>query len=200
MHRDSLFLLMLAEAIGFGTICFLLKRLAQFRKRTWDDVPEFLRQLNGPEVGRLFDIEAERQAMACGNHRRCLRARLDLAREYLQRMCHNATIVYQWGETEWSDMLRHGLEYDQETRERLLALHREAITFLVAARLALVQMWFWSILHFDKWRMLPLPSVAALKKPASIDLLEAYERVKLAAGALALVYGEEHREEINALM
>lgn len=200
MGKDAVLLLMLAEAIGLTALYCLLKRLSQFTKRTWDDVPEFLRQINHTAVCRLFDGADEKESLAFGNSRRALRCRLDLAREYVRSLQHNVTIVYQWGETEWQDMVRYRLEYDEDTRERILALHREAITFLVAARVALVKMWIWSVLQFEKWPVLPLSSVARLRAPGSVDLLAAYQKVKDAAAALASVYGEEHSEEIGHLM
>lgn len=200
MGKDYLMLIMLAEAIGLATLCFLLRRLSQFTRRTWDDVPEFLRQVNYDAIEKLFDPDQEREALAFGNSRRALRCRLDLAREYLRNLQHNVTIVNQWAETEWLDMSRHRLQYDEETREKILTLHREAITFLVAARVGLARMWLLSVLQFDKWPVLRLASVAGLRRPGSVDLLQAYQRTKHAAAALASLYGEEHAEEIRELM
>src|SRR5215467_4606515 len=178
MGKDALLLIMFAEAIGLAAVYFLLKRLSQFTRRTWDDVPEFLRQVRFESVEKLFDADEEREALAFGNSRRALRCRLDLAREYLHNLQHNVMIVHQWGETEWLDMVRHRLEYDEETRERILTLHREAVTFLVAVRVGLAKMWLWSVLQFDKWPVLPLASVAGLRRPGSVDLLQAYQRAK----------------------
>lgn len=200
MGKDAVLLLMLAEAIVLTALFYVLRRLSQFTKRTWDDVPEFLRHINHEAVERLFDANDERATLAFGNPRRALRCRLDLAREYVRNLHHNVTIVYQWGETEWQDMVRHHLEYDEDTRQKMLALHREAITFLVAARVAMVKMWLWSVVQFEKWPVLALASVAVLRTPGSVDLLHAYQRVKNAAAALASVYGEEHSEEIGKLM
>jgi len=200
MGKDAFLLIMFAEAIGLAGLYFLFKRLSQFTRRTWDDVPEFLRQVRFESVEKLFDADEEKEALTFGNSRRALRCRLDLAREYLRSLQHNVTIVYQWGETEWLDMVRHHLQYDEDTREKIIALHREAITFLVAVRVALFKIWFWSVLQFEKWPAIPLSSVAGLRQPGSVDLLEAYQRVKRAAAALASVYGEEHVDEINQLM
>jgi len=200
MGKDALLLIMFAEAIGLAGLYFLFKRLSQFKRRTWDDVPEFLRQVRFESVEKLFDAGEEKEALTFGNSRRALRCRLDLAREYLRSLQHNVTIVYQWGETEWLDMVRHQLQYDEDTREKILALHREAITFLVAVRVALFKIWFWSVVQFEKWPALPLASVAGLRHPGSVDLLDGYQRVKTAAAALASVYGQEHADEINELM
>lgn len=200
MGKDALLLIMLAEAVGLAALYLLLQRLAQFSKRTLDDVPDFLRQVNHAAIERLFDPGAEAEALISGNPRRTMRARLDLAREYVQNLHHNVTIVYQWGETEWRDMVHYNLEYDEDLRQRMLALHREAITFRVSARMALAKIWLLSVLNFDKWPLIPHPSVAALRRPGNVDLLQAYQRVKVAAAALAWVYGEEHSAEIETLM
>lgn len=200
MSGNFLIMIMLAEAVGLATLYSLLRRLSWFTKRTWDEVPEFLRQLDWAAVEKLFDAEEEQALLSFAGSRRTLRARLALCREYLKRMQHNAIIVYQWAETEWSDMVRHHLEYDPATREKILALHRDSITFLVAARVALIRIWFWSVLHFDKVAIFPVPSVAGLRRPGSVDLVAAYRQVKQAAAGLAEVYGEEQVEEIRTLM
>ncbi len=200
MTKDAIVLLMLAEAIGLTALYFLLQRLSQFTRRTWDEVPEFLRHINYDAVEKLFDPEEEQEAVAYANARRTLRCRLALAREYVQNLYHNATVVYQWGETEWFDMVRHRLDYDADTRQRLLALHREAVTFRVACRIILVKIWFWSVLQFDRWPLGPLPSVARLRHPGSLDLLQCYHRVKRAASNFASIYGEQHSQEIETLM
>lgn len=193
-------IVMLAEAIGLTALYCLLRRLSQFTRRTWDDVPEFLRPINHGAVKRLFDAAQETEALPSRNSRRVLRSRMDLAREYLRNLHHNVTIVYQWGETEWQHRVRHGPEYDGETRDKMLSLHREAITFLVAARVALVKIWLWSVVQFEKWPAVPCATMAGLRTPGSVDLLHAYQRVKDAAAALASVYGEEYSEEIGNLM
>jgi hypothetical protein len=200
MTANVLTLILLAEAIGLAALYLLLKRLSWFTKRTWDEVPEFLRQLDPQVMEKLFDAQEETGTLASGHLRRTRRARLALAREYLDRMQHNATIVYQWAETEWSDMVRHRLQYEPYTRQKIIALHRESITFLVAVRLAQTKIWFWSVLHFDKLKMIPLPSVAGQRRLGSLDLLEAYNQVKQAAAALAGIYGDEQAQEIQVLM
>jgi hypothetical protein len=200
MTVNLLILIMLAEAIALVSLYCLLRRLSWFTKRTWDEVPEFLRQLDLHAIETLFDPEVEKEVLYSGNHRRMQRARLALAREYLKRMQHNATIVYQWAETEWSDMEKHGLEYEPDVQARILALHREATSFLVLVRFALARTWFWSILHFDKLVLLPLPSIAALRQPGAVDLITAYSQTKEAAVAMAEIYGDEQAHEIRMFM
>lgn len=200
MGKDTLLLIMLAEAVGLAALYLLLQRLTRFSKRTWDEVPEFLRRVDHQAIEKLFDPAEEAELLVFGNSRRTLRGRLDLAREYLENLYHNVTIVYQWGETEWWDMVHHNLEYEEDTRQKMLMLHREAITFRVAARMVLIKIWLWSLLNFDKWPFAPRPSVAALRQPGSVDLLHAYKRVKAAAAALASIYGDEHSAEIEELM
>jgi hypothetical protein len=201
MSKDILIWIMLGEAVGIGTMMRILRRLSAFTDRTLDDVPEFLQPIRLPDIENIFDPAKEREDLAgMGNVRRAQRARLALAREYVFRMQHNATIVYEWASTEWEDMVAHTLEYDRDTRERILALRREAILFGICSSMALARMWFWSLIHFEKWRFLPLPSVAAMRSVGGVDLVQAYVRVKDAALALALVYGQEHCWALDALM
>src|SRR5258708_34302266 len=127
MAKDTLVWIIILEAVILGLLRVLLHQRALFKERTWDEVPELLRRLDGDEVSKLFDVEAEFDAsMLRHSHRarRTLRVKLDMAREYLRRMQHNALIIFQWADTEWSDMVRHRLTYDEETREKILALRR----------------------------------------------------------------------------
>ncbi len=201
MSKDTLLWIMLGEAVGIATLGALLRQLSSFNDRTLDDVAGFLRPISHQELERLFDPVGEQcQLQAFGNVRREQRARLDLSREYLGRMLHNTLIVSQWASTEWADMLKHQLNYDVDTRERILALRREAILFRLSASVVLARMWFWSLLHFDRWRFLPLPSVAGFRRSLDTDLLENYRKVKDSALSLALIYGQEHYRELDELM
>ena len=194
---------MLAGGFLVSAGALWLHSRTRFTERTWDEVPDFLRPMDPEILRRLFDPNAETRILLYQRQpgrRRAQRVRLELAREYAGRMFHNTRVVYEWSRTEWIDMVRHGLDYDDEVREKILALRKTCILFGMAARVVLVRMWLWSLLGFERWRLLPLPRVAGLRKTGSVDLLEAYERVKAAALDLALVYGEEKNQELKALM
>lgn len=203
MAKDTLVWIIILEAVILGVLRILLHQRTLFKERTWDEVPELLRRLDGADVSKLFDMDAELDArMLRHSHRarRALRVRLDMAREYLRRMQHNALIIFQWADTEWSDMVRHGLSYDEETREKILTLRRETVVFRIAVMVVLGEIWLWSLLHFDKYLLLPIPRVGSLRRAGGIDILETYRKMKEAAAALALIYGEESFVEINNLM
>src|SRR5215469_609466 len=91
MSKDALLLIMLAEAIGIAALYFLLKRMSEFTRRSWDEVPEFLRQVNHEAMEKLFDAADERASLSFSNVRRAVRCRLALAREYVQNLYHNVT-------------------------------------------------------------------------------------------------------------
>jgi hypothetical protein len=62
-------------------------------------------------------------------------------------------------------------------------------------------MWLLSLLHFDEWRFMPVPSIAARRKVFSADVLQSYERVRQAAAHLARVaYSEVDSQLILAKM
>ena len=203
MAKETLVWIIILEAVILGVLRIFLHQRTLFKERTWDEVPELLRRLDGADVSKLFDMDAESDARILRHShraRRALRVRLDMAREYLRRMQHNALIIFQWADTEWSDMVRHGLSYDEETREKILALRRETIIFRVAVMVVLGEIWLWSLLHFDKYLLLPVPRFDSLRRAGSIDVLETYRKMKEAAAALALIYGEESFVEIGNLM
>jgi hypothetical protein len=141
--------------------------------------------------------------------RREQRGRLDLAREYVRRMEHNAGILGQWGNTEAfylnecneedSDFKVEAPEIERQS-EKILRLRKSALKVSTSSRLVLGRMFFLMLIRFDKTRFLPVPSVAALRKIGSTDLVKAYEELKEAALDLAKEYGEEYASSLAAAM
>src|SRR5437763_8967574 len=188
-------------AVISGSLYALAKWCSQFRSRTLDEVLPFLRQINHPELEEFFDPVKEREALRfCGNKRRARRARLDLAREYLRRMFHNSIIVFQWANPEYECMRREPEAFDALTKARIRALRESSMLFYNVAFFALAEINFWLLISSIRWLPAPVPSAAELRRFASLDLLDAYKQVKIAAAELASFFGEDEARLILEIM
>ena len=163
---------------------------------------EFLPQ---PKIERL-----EKFWFISKSARRSQRERLDLAREFIRCMCHNAEIVQQWANTERFYLIQ-GLRVQRgkpggippnaaNDLPAIDALRRTAKACRFACIAALSKIWFLMFLRFDQTRLLPIPSVAALAQSGRTILLLAYQEMKDAAALLGNSYGEEFVEELRAAM
>lgn len=189
-------------AVALATLTVSLFNWSRQKRRTWDEVAPHLREFDWPEARITFDHEQEeRSRVLSPTYRRDQRSRLECAKEYVSRAYHNCRIVLEWGTTEWRDMIDLHLEYEPLVVEAIKALRKEAAAFRWIALMALSYMWLLSLLHFDQWRFMPVPGIAARRKVFSADILQSYERVKQAAATLARVaYAEEQTDLILAKM
>lgn len=199
-------LLILAGAAGWGILSKLLDEQTRFKRRVVDEVAALLRKPDREQLQELLDPEQERPVLSCGHspERRERRSRLDRLREQYSRLEHNARIVQQWADTEWDDLVRHNLQesYGPELCAAIRELLVASTEFRVAVRVALARIWLLSFLRFDRVSFVPAPSVAALARTGSFDILKAYRKVKDAALSLASNYGEDNEfaDEIGAVM
>ena len=188
-------------AIGLGGAYLFFRHSILFKERTLDEVIGYLRKLDWQEMSRLFDPAEEEKLIGFWTRRdfrRSQRARLDLAREFVECMYYDNRILFQWANTEHKDMRKHHLQYEPATVESILRLIDASRRFRRVALLALWKIRFLSFLHFDKLHFLRVPGVAALRNVGNTDLLRTFQSVKEAAVALAGVYGEECALEILA--
>ncbi|HXB21495.1 MAG TPA: hypothetical protein VNV88_08940 [Candidatus Solibacter sp.] len=204
---DHALLLMSAGAAGYRIISSGLDRASRFKERTLDEVFDFVHPLDNQDAATLFDPQEEEQAARFWQTRELYREeqrrRLARAQSYILRRRHNALIVEQWANTEWSDMRRYHLEDEAgpDLIEAILAVQKAAAEFRVACTLVLARIGLWNVLLLaDKSRLLPLPSVAGLRTTGKVDLLLGYQAVKESALALARFYGEERYQRLQALM
>src|ERR1700694_1948538 len=204
---DHALLLMSAGAASSRLISSGLDRASRFKERTLDEVFDFVYPLDNQDAGTLFDPEEEEQTAVFWQPRELYREeqrrRLARAQTYILRRRHNALIVEQWANTEWSDMRRHHLEDEAgpDLIEAILTVQRAAVEFRVACTTVLARISFWHVLLLaDQWRILPLPSVAGLRTTGKVDLLLSYRAVKQAALALARFYGDERYQRLQSLM
>lgn len=176
-----------------------LSNWSRLKKRTWDEYCPNLRQFDWEEARILFDHEEEERLRDLRDplqFRRDQRARLDLAMELIGRAYHDSRLSLEWSSTEWRDMFDLHLEYDPELVEAIRLLRKESTSFNRIARAVLLQMWLFSLLHFDQWRFMPVPSVVARRKTFGQDILQAYERVRQAAANMARLAMSECEAEL----
>ena len=201
------FLLMVAGAVMSHLFRFALNRRSRFKWRILDEVAPFLQKPNLEQLSEALDVEEDLRLRERGRgrlgrpERRQLRVRMEIVRHEYRVMRGTALVGYEWGNTEWHDMIRHNLDYAPHEQQKIQELRTAGVHFAVAVNLALAKIWLLGLLPFEDWRFIPLPSVAALRRIGGIDLREAYVRVKEATIALTALYGEgERAEEIRALM
>lgn len=174
-----------AGTIAAGATLYYCSRL---KKRTWDEYYPNLRTFDWTEARILFDHEEEdrlRELRDRRQFRRDQRARLDLAMELIGRAYHDSRLSLEWCSTDWGDMIDLHLEYDPELVEAMRLLIKESTSFNRIARIVLSQMWLLSVINFEQWRFMPVPSIVALRKAFGQDILQSYERVRQAAANMA---------------
>jgi hypothetical protein len=196
-------LLFLATSILLGA-AILAHSFTKFRERTLDDVRTVLREVDVQILEEALDQDEEIDLRLLVRdrepYRREMRARLDIVREHTSRAAHNGLVVLQWASTEHEDMNRWIESYDAGQQQRIIALYREGKKFRRLALAYVTRTWFLCLWRFDKCRILPVPSVAALRRILGRDYLEAYKRLVEATAALGLIYGEDDADELRSRM
>jgi hypothetical protein len=195
--------------ILFGLIGLYLAIHRQFRfdhDRTIDEVTVFFRKLDWSEAEDLFDVTRERYLRIVQSNyhfRRTMRVRIHEAREFLWRMYHNVRVVHEWANTELRDIGDKAVDAYTERERLVLAIADKAAHFRVFATFRLVELTVWTLLRVEKWRVIRIPSVAALRKCGGedeFDLLDLYSQLRNAAADLALTYGKDFYDDMLALL
>jgi hypothetical protein len=192
------------SVIVTGGASLVLANWSRYKKRGWDEYYPLLREFDWEEARYVFDHEQESRAKrgeTPEKYRRDQRARLDLGIEMVCRAYHNNRLSYEFVHTDWRGMNDYHLEYKPDVVEAMKTALNETKRFKWMARYALIYMWLLSMLHFDEWRFMPVPSVVARRKVFDNDLLQAYDRMKQAiAHFVMLGYNEEAAELVLAKM
>lgn len=198
---DYILLWALLGAVAAVVGLAYLNRRARFHQRTIADLTPFFRKLNEEFLQEIFDIERESIAFYhSGNPCRERRRRMELMREYLRRMDHNARIILELANTEYNRMQKWPDAYDDLTRARVITMRQNAALFNHCVLTVLAEIWFWLLLSSFRWFRISVPSAARLRYFGKLDLLQAYGQVKNTTAEYARIFGEEHAEEILASM
>jgi len=173
-----------------------LQRRATYTGLTIDDMIDSFRQVNQEVLQeRLLEMDEEsavepHHGWTSYSYRRHLRVGLDLLKDYVERMLHNSSRVGYWAGVDEREMRKHKLEYTPQSLKALRELVEADGEVRRLGRSVLWKAWLWSLSGFEKRTWGPVPDIAKFQIPR---LLEAYNRVKRAAEAYALFYGETGR-------
>jgi hypothetical protein len=171
----------------------------KFHRRTIHDVTPFLRAAEAGEFESLLDPAQEtnfRLRLSPIEFTAWQRKRLLLAREYLLRMAHNSLVLIEWGNMELFGEAS-GSELAQQKQLLAQELVQAATEFRLYSMLALFKLRVWLLLP-SRFFLNSSPSLPHLRNLFGINALNAYNRVKSAAGSLGLVYSHDFQQDLLA--
>ena len=182
----TIFLLSGLLLLAFYTV---LRFLGKFPGRTIDDVTPYLRPTDMAVFEAILGPAEEinfKLRLSPEEFRQMQRKRVHLLRECLLRMSHNAMVLIEWGNMEWTG--------PHSEQKRILGheLVQAAVEFRLYSLLALAKLKIWIILQ----PFCPIGSLRGLRRVAGIDPIRAYNRVKLAAESLGLIYGLQFQQDL----
>ncbi|HSM87326.1 MAG TPA: hypothetical protein VLT16_14305 [Candidatus Limnocylindrales bacterium] len=191
MMFDFITIFLVGAILLFAAYTVLQFR-GKFPRRTVDDVTPYLRPAELEALQTLLDPALEtnfRLRMPPAEFRDWQRKRIHLMREYLLRMSHNALVLIEWGNMEFTEE-NASPRRAQELQALAQELVQAATEFRLYALLALGKLKLWIILRPTA------PSLPGLRKVFGIDALAAYDRLKTAAGCLGLAHGNDYGQEL----
>jgi hypothetical protein len=176
-----------------------LQFLGKFPHRTFDDVTPYLRPAEFEELELLLDPAAEvnfRLRLPGNEFKAWQRKRIHLLREYLLRMSHNALVLIEWGNMEIARQIEYqGSGHSTHLQSAAQELVQAATEFRLYSLLALAKLKLWIIFRVDS-----SASLATLRTVFGIDAFCSYQRLKMAAGSLGLVHGDEQQKQLLACL
>jgi hypothetical protein len=181
----------LVAAIVFSVSAVIFRTARRGPKRTIQDLIPLLEPINLEEIELLFDPgEASflRSNFSDAEFSALQNKRLDLAREYLRRMAHNAAVLAEWADRE--------LSQNATTEELASELHRDAVHVRIYALSARMWLNLWAVLRLGPSRWLPTSMVTDCRRCAGISGLPAYGKLKSTAATLFLQFGDREFEQL----
>lgn len=178
-----------AIVLSVSVVLFRIARRGP--ERTIHDLIPLLEPINLDEIELLFDPgEASflRSNFSDAEFSALQSKRLDLAREYLRRMAHNAAVLAEWADRE--------LSQNTTTGELASELHRDAVHVRIYALSARMWLNLWAVLCLGPSRWLPTSMVTDCRRCAGISGLPAYGKLKNTAATLFLQFGQPEFEQL----
>ena len=193
----TIFLVGVILLMGIYTV---LQFLGKFPARTIDDVKPYLRPIELQELEEILDPANEanfKLRLSPVEFRQLQRKRIHLMREYLLRMSHNALVLIEWGNMEWTGP---GQRADLDKDRRMLAqeMVQAATEFRLYSLLALVKLKLWILFRLDAWPMIPSPKLSGLRQLVGIDAVRAYQRLRESVSYLSEIHGSQYQEDLVA--
>jgi hypothetical protein len=186
-HCVAMFVLGAAAATGAA---LLLTHQPQLRRRTIDEIADFLFDPGQDKLLVSFDPELDVQWQNEGNDRRLQCVRLAIFQDCLGFMLKNVRVLYEWADTERFENQHRHLEYDAALVKAIEDVIAASLLFLRLGRIAKWQLWVLAFSHFEALAFIPVPSIARFRSIGGIDLIDAYKGVAKAAEALTLAHGD----------
>ncbi|HYL93746.1 MAG TPA: hypothetical protein VEW69_11395 [Alphaproteobacteria bacterium] len=189
-------LIFLAGAAFLLAAYGVLRHLGRFSNRSAEDVVPYLRPVDLQELEMLLDPALEvsfRMKLSSQEFRQVQRKRARLMQEYLLRMSHNAMVLIEWANQEWSPD-RPAIPGSRQ--ELAQALVQAATEFRLYSLLARAKLSLW-LVRLELWPLFGSPSLYRLRNVFGIDALGAYHRLKGAACDLSVGHGLEYQTEVT---
>jgi hypothetical protein len=179
-------------------IVLAFQRLYRFPV-TLDNLIAMARETNDDDMADLMDARREadfRAGMSVAEFRQNQRLRMVRAFEFLRRRFFNGLLILHYAFTVQSRLKNmEKLESDAQAA-LIMEIVDAGIQFRIYALVAVIKLAIWIILRFDKWAILPIPSVADFREVVQIDGIHAYYRLTTAVGYLSLFEDEEKYERL----
>jgi hypothetical protein len=179
-------------------IVLAFQRLYRFPV-TLDNLIAMARETNDDDMADLMDARREadfRAGMSVAEFRQNQRLRMVRAFEFLRRRLFNGLLILHYAFTVQSRLKNmEKLESDAQAA-LIMEIVDAGIQFRIYALVAVIKLAIWIILRFDKWAILPIPSVADFREVVQIDGIHAYYRLTTAVGYLSLFEDEEKYERL----
>jgi len=158
------------------------------------------RKLDPSDLEMLLDAGAEwklRQSLTILAFRAAQEDRIRLAREYLQRVGHNAGLIQFWIMPENQPLVEGKPREKYTERDSLVA---EAFELAMELRLysigATVRIGAWLMLKMYRWPQMLIPRVPDLRVQCGVDVIKKYRRLTELAVILSARYGKNYQDQL----
>lgn len=172
-------------------LMFVVHRLFEFPVEL-DDLIAISRESSDDDMIDLTDPNREadfRAGMSPAEFRANQRLRMVRLFEYLRRRFFNGLLMLHYAHTKQSKWKKTGTFESQMQAILIREVIKAGVNFRIYALFATGKLALWILFRFDKWRILPTPSLVDLREVADIDGIHAYQRLTTAVGYLCLSSG-----------
>ena len=191
---------LLPVLIGFACLgIFAWAIVYRPRPHGIDNVILSARKLDLSDLEALLDAASEwnvRSSLSESALREIQEDRMRLAREYLERVAFNTSLIQLWILREHQRV--QGKKREEYSESDLLVV--EALQLATELRLyslaAWLRLWVWMGLKVYRWPAQLVPRVADLRELCGIDVLEKYRRLTDLAVVLSGQYGKTYQERL----
>jgi hypothetical protein len=167
--------------------------------RTSDDVSRYVRPGGLEGFRELVDVADEgylRLNLTPEAFRKTQHRRIQLLREYLKRMSHNARFLQDWANGE---LARSSKTRNREATDSSRSLIDLCTVFRVGAFVAQLKLLLWSV-GIKLVPFVSIPCLAEVRLFRETDVLYTYERIRETANALSRACGGRCSERLEEVL